>query len=242
MAGTLGSRLLRLAFFLLGCALVYQGWEGLSDFLPGAGELWLPVLLGAILSAASLFWPVLSRHPFLRMLFLVPLFLWLSFAAGIFLYGRLAGSPEDYRGDTVLLPVLAQEDRMLRDRALDLAIAYYAENPASRFILSGGRAEQGRAYLEEGGIPAGRIFLEPEAETLEEALHKSKGIMGEKKISFKISYLLPEHQLLRGRILAAREGFVGAVGLSAGWLFQDALGYYLEEALILFPTLLGELF
>lgn len=241
MAGKLGSRLLRLAILLLGSALIYQNWERLSGLQPGEGEVWLPVLLGALLGVGALFWPFLSRHPLLRGLFLLPLLLWLGLSAVILLYGRLWGSPGDFRGDTVLLPAMAREERLLLEKNLDLAILYYEENPASRFILSGGRVEQGRIYLEEGGIPAGRIFLEAEAENLEEAFRKAKEIMGEKKISFKISYILPEHQLLRGRLLASQEGYVGAVGLTPGWIFQDALGHYLEEALSLFRALLGEL-
>jgi len=107
---------------------------------------------------------------------------------GILIASALHEEPERNLDYVMVLGAETRPDGQVSEslrRRLDAAVAYAAENPQTRFILSGGKAEDGRpseaeimaGYLTAAGIAPGRLMLEIQSKNTYENIIYSAALL-----------------------------------------------------------------
>ena len=137
----------------------------------------------------------------------------------------------------------------LRTR-LDAALAYLERNPDVPVVLTGGQgygeeiseAQCMYDYLTARGVAPGRLILEEQAANTEENLAFSAPLLEEQGIdlgSDRVAIVTNDFHVARARLLAARQGYGHAFGISARlpWVHLE-VNYYLREAFAIGKTIL----
>lgn len=255
-AGRGASKLLFLIAGTVLCAFT------IGNLLVGNRNLgvWMPAIVGAPLLIYGIFKPALdqwfrtragARVRLIVIIFYIIVLAVMLIACGFMLHAASA-RPAGGADAVVVLGAGVHGDEVtdtLRKR-LDAAVAYYAENPDTLLVVTGGmgsgesvpEAEAMRRYLLEQGIPEAAILKESEATNTRENFENTKKLLDERfGESCSIIYVTSDFHVYRAGQQAARAGFTDVRGLAVPTPVLTVPGSYMREcAAIWAGWLLGQ--